>query len=233
MWKTRLFADSSWHCSRRKMHLKGQTCHFVARGKWPWLVLRRYAAYHGGRVPVPSQPIVPRRTSWHKDGRMFVFDRLPCAKLQEKTSRSSDEGETLLAWLPLTPHEATDLELAAKFRFGNFGSSTITVRISHPVIRICLPPCKSTSQDIVSLRLSRQHAPITCLTYHVTSGATIKRAMLKKWQFSSILSISSIKILAWIYGCCDLPHHGSSRGRFIAKSASGKNLWPFASCNST
>jgi hypothetical protein len=55
-------------------------------------------------------------------GRTFNFDRLPCATLQDKTSRSYDERETLLAD---SAHEATDSALAVKFRLGNFRSSPV------------------------------------------------------------------------------------------------------------
>lgn len=62
------------------------------------------------------------RVDYLEHGRTFNFDRLSCATLREKTSRSSDEGETLLAD---SAHETTDSELAAIFRLGNFRSSPV------------------------------------------------------------------------------------------------------------
>jgi len=144
-------------------------------------------------------------------GRTFNFDGMPCATLQDETSRTSDEGETLLAD---SAHEATDSELSI---------IPHTVRISHPVFRICFPlgraqvrtslPC----EEGVSLLLSR--------AWHATWQMPNHQAgYIEKLNLRCVLSIFSIIILTWIYGYCKLPHHGSFRWSFVANSASARNL---------
>lgn len=112
----------------------------LARGIWPWLILRRSTAYHGECVPVPRQLIVPGWTSTFRGclARSFRIKRLGLLtkeKLSSLTVHTKPQTRNLLqtfCWETLDHPR--------------------TVRISHSVFRICFPLWTSTGQDIVSLR---------------------------------------------------------------------------------
>lgn len=108
-------------------------------------------------------------------GRTFNFDRMPCATLQDETSRSSAEGETLLAD---STHEATDSELAAKFRLENFRSTTVWSGFHIQ----CLASVSRLDEHRSGHRFPAMKA--SACSYHVPDirrkkWPTIKRAMLK------------------------------------------------------